>query len=131
MGIQLDSIKDPRLRSVIASKIADALGCPDECPGRPSDDPESALHDYILEYAHSRGWLAVHSRMDRPTTTAVGVSDFVLITPKTVYFVEAKRPGRKCTPQQRAFLAAVSVLGWPQAVVHDRAEFDAFISRQE
>lgn len=30
MGIQLDSIKDPRLRNVIASKLAEAAGCPNK-----------------------------------------------------------------------------------------------------
>lgn len=65
--------------------------------------------------------------MDKPTTTAVGVSDFVLITPKTVYFVEAKKPGKKPTPKQQAFLTAVKCLGWPSAVVYSREEFLAFM----
>ena len=92
-----------------------------------SDDPESALHDYILEYAHKRGWLAIHSRMDRRTTTARGVSDFILITPKTVLFVECKRKGNKPTDEQRAFLAAVRVLGWPGTVVWSKEEFELFM----
>ena len=87
------------------------------------------MHDYILEYCHSRHWLAVHSRMDKPTTTALGVSDFIIVAPRFVAFVEAKRPGKKPTPKQLAFLHAIGSLGWPTAVVHSKDEFDQFIGQ--
>lgn len=99
--------------------------------GAKNDDPESALHDFILEYAHSKGWLPVHSRMDRPSTVAVGVCDFILITPDNVYFVEAKRRGGKPTPKQQAFLTAVRCLGWPATVLHSREEFLAFMAGRQ
>lgn len=119
-----------------ALKQLGAGGTPGSCsfPGgstltRPAPDAESEIHDYILSYCHSRGWLAIHSRMDRRTTTAKGISDFICITPKTVVFVECKMPGKKPTPEQRAFLTAIRVLGWPNAVVHSIDEFDSFIAR--
>jgi len=61
--------------------------------------------------------------MDKPTTTALGVSDFILVTPKSVYFIEAKRKGGKVTPKQQAFLTAIKCLGWPAAVVYSKEEF--------
>ena len=93
----------------------------------PSDDPESSLHDYILEHAHSQGWLAIHSRMDKPTTTALGVSDFILVTTQTIMFIEAKRKGGKVTPKQQGFLTAIRSLGWPSAVVYSQEEYLAFV----
>lgn len=96
---------------------------------RSSFNRESDLHDYILDVCRARGWLAIHSRMDRPTTTALGVSDFIIVTPKTVCFVEAKRKGGKPTPKQRGFLAAVGALGWPNAIVHSQEEFEEFLKK--
>jgi hypothetical protein len=148
MGIDINTILDPRQRA----RFEEALGAAAQPKGsageaalknpaggpsgpvaasvtvRPPLDPESKLHDHILEYVHSRGWLAVHSRMDRRTTTAKGVSDFIIITPKTVYFIECKRKGGKLTKEQQAFLTAIRVLGWPEAVVYSTAEFDAFMA---
>ncbi len=97
----------------------------------PGQDLESDLHDSILEYCRGRGWLAIHSRMDKKTTTALGVSDFIIVTHNTVLFVEAKRKGNKPTPKQRGFLMAIEVLGWPQAVVYSMGEFLAFLREQE
>lgn len=108
-------------------RAQEAAGGSASSPARPSDDPESALHDFIINFAHARGWLAIHSRMDKPTTTALGVSDFILVTPNTVYFIEAKRKGNKVTPKQRAFLTAIKCLGWPSAVVFSKEEFLQYI----
>ena len=97
----------------------------------PGPDLEANLHDSILEYCRARGWLAIHSRMDKPTTTALGVSDFVIVTPNTVLFVEAKRKGNKPTPKQRGFLMAVGALGWPNTVVYSMADFESWIKERE
>ena len=88
---------------------------------------ESDLHDYILDFWHARGWLDIHSRMDRKTTTAKGVSDFILVCPAFVAFVECKRKGKEPTKEQLAFLAHVKKMGWPNAVVYSQEEFHAFI----
>ncbi len=93
----------------------------------PGPDLEADLHDSILDFCKARGWLAIHSRMDKKTTTALGVSDFIIVTPKTVLFVEAKRKGNKPTPKQRGFLMAVSALGWPNAVVYSMSEFTQWV----
>lgn len=92
-------------------------------PLTPALDHESDLHDHILTYCRAKGWLAVHSRMDKRTTYAVGTSDFIIVTPKTVLFIECKRRGAKMTTEQLAFRAQILKLGWPHAVVHNMDEF--------
>ena len=96
-------------------------------PASRSVSLEASLHAYIEEWWRSKGWLLVHSRMDRATTTAKGVSDFILVCPKTVLFVECKRPGGKPTKEQLEFLAHVRKIGWPNAVVYSKEEFHAFV----
>jgi hypothetical protein len=93
----------------------------------PGPDRESQLHDQVLEYCHSKDWLCIHSAMHRATTTAKGVSDFIVITPTQGYFLEAKRRGQKLRPEQAAFLAQVAKLGWPCGVIHSFQEFLTFL----
>lgn len=93
----------------------------------PEVERESKLHDDITDYCHRKGWLVIHSRTDKPTTTAKGVSDFIIVTPNTVCFVEVKRPGKKATAEQLAFLAMVSKLGWPNFIVHSMDEFCSYM----
>jgi hypothetical protein len=88
---------------------------------------ESSLHDYILDWCHSKGWLAVHSRMDKKSTQAKGVSDFIIVCPNTVAFIECKKRGNKPTKEQLSFLAHVKKMGWPNAVVYSKEEFHQFI----
>lgn len=136
MGWLTHEINDPRTRARIEQALGaggNAKSTIQEPPvlsgghaARPSL-PESDLHDYILDWWHEKGWLAIHSRMDQRTTTAKGVSDFILVCPRTVLFVECKRPGKKPTPEQLAFLAHVQKMGWPNAVVTSREEFHQFI----
>lgn len=102
---------------------------------RPPDDigdqPESRLHEQIMDYCRSKGWLCIHSRMDRPTTQQRGVADCIVITPRTVAFVELKRKGRKCSMDQLAFAAQVKKLRWPHAVVYTLEEFTGFMATLE
>lgn len=97
----------------------------------PKDVPniaESELHEKIAEYCRLKGWLAVHSRMDKPTTQALGVTDFIVVRPCTVLFIEVKRKGRKPTMEQLAFGAQIKKLGWPHAVVYSFQEFLNFVT---
>jgi hypothetical protein len=96
-------------------------------PATPSLSLESELHEYILDWCHIKGWLAIHSRMDKKATQAKGVSDFILVCPNTVAFVECKKRGNKPTKEQLQFLAHVKKMGWPNAVVYSKEEFHLFI----
>lgn len=68
---------------------------------KPEAQPESELHDQIAAYCSSRKWYFVHSRMDRRTTTAKGVPDFIIATDDgATLWVECKRKGAKPSIEQ-------------------------------
>ena len=86
---------------------------------------ESDLHDLIMADIRRRGWLAVHSRMDMATTTAVGVPDFVIMGDKgRMWWIECKATGGKLTPEQQAFHAQAKHLGHIVTTVWN---FDGYI----
>lgn len=79
---------------------------------------ESKLHTEILEYLKSKGVrCVVHSRMDRPSTNQVGVPDLIFVYAGKPYALEAKAKGRKLTPAQVGWLAAMKLDGWTTGVV--------------
>lgn len=62
---------------------------------------EGDLHDKIEEELKLRRIYYVHSRMDKPTTTKLGVTDFIIAMPGGVtLWLEAKRHGAKLTKDQ-------------------------------
>lgn len=73
-------------------------------------DLEGDLHDDIEKDLKSRRWYYVHSRMDKPTTTELGVTDFIIAVPEhakvrgetrvRTLWLEAKRHGAKLTKEQ-------------------------------
>ncbi len=66
---------------------------------------EADLHDQILDYCKDKGWICVHSRMDRPSTNQVGTVDAIVATDDgRTLWVECKRAGGKLTPAQNAFI---------------------------
>ena len=95
-----------------------------EPPKGPPVDRESELHDAITQYCREHGWSYIHSRMDRRTTTAAGVCDFVIFADMgRTFCVECKRKGGKLSPQQQAFAAHLSRLGHKSHTVYSMAEF--------
>lgn len=95
---------------------------------------ESDLHDQILAECRKRGWLAIHSRMDKRTTTAIGVCDFIILRdavyhsksgdylPK-ILLIECKTRLGKLSPAQQAFQAHAKKLGHNVQVVRSLQEF--------
>ena len=82
----------------------DGKGSPCHLPSRRSDfdSSERSLHDKIESELKRRRWYYVHSRTDRPTTTALGVTDFIIAVPingRTIW-MEVKRKGGKLTKEQ-------------------------------
>jgi hypothetical protein len=88
---------------------------------------ESDLHIKIITACHAKGWYVVHSRMDRPSTQAVGVPDFVIATFKGTYFIEVKRKGGKVTMAQLAAGVMLKHLGRKYALIHSFEEFVDFV----
>lgn len=89
-----------------------------------SVERECDLHDDIEAYCKGRGWYYVHSRMDRPTTTALGVKDFIIAMPKGITgWVEVKIKGRKPTPAQMGVDMILERLGHNHAIIYSFDEF--------
>jgi len=93
---------------------------------------ESDLHDQIMADIRRRGWLAVHSRMDMATTTAVGVPDFVIMGDKgRIWWIECKAKRGKLEPEQLAFHAQAARLGHKVSTVWNFTEYLNAITIQE
>jgi hypothetical protein len=89
-----------------------------------TDTPEAEIQDKIEAECRRRGWYVVRSRMDRPTTTALGVPDFIVAIDRgRTLWVEVKRPGGKLTTEQAGAQAWLSKLQHARAVVCSLAEF--------
>jgi hypothetical protein len=85
---------------------------------------EQRLHEQILTECHARRWLVIHSRMDRPTTTAKGVPDFVILADNgRLFLVEAKARQGKLSIAQLAFGIQCEYLGHKVHLVRSLANF--------
>jgi len=90
---------------------------------------ERDLHDKILAECKARGWIAIHARMDRPTTTAVGTPDFVILADGgRLFLVECKSKTGKLTTAQLGFIAWSEKLGFPVQTIRSMSEFKALIN---
>lgn len=87
-------------------------------------EKESDLHDQIQQFCRDRGWVCIHSRMDRAATNQVGTPDFILgADDGRVFWIECKRKNAKCSPAQNAMLAWLLKNGQKACVVRSMAEF--------
>lgn len=93
---------------------------------------ESLLHEQIMAECRRRGWLVIHSRMDKRTTTGVGTPDFVIAGEETflggvkkpvVWFIEAKSRKGKLRPEQAAMIAQAARFGHTIHVVRSFEDF--------
>lgn len=93
------------------------------------DGPESDLHQAIIDYCKSRAWYFVRQRMDMPSTTAVGVPDFIIATSggRTLW-IEVKRKGGKPTTPQLAAKQWLFNLGHESHIVWSFEEFLAAVT---
>lgn len=89
---------------------------------------ESELHRQIMEECKRRGWIAVHSRMDSPTTTQLGVPDFIVLAPNRVLLIEAKSRTGKRTPAQIGFAMMAERLGHACHEVRSLSQFLAIVN---
>lgn len=93
---------------------------------------ETDLHEQIADECKRRGWLAFHSRMDRRSTSTVGMPDFVILgtwisdegtCSPSVWCIECKRRLGKLSPAQQATSAWAAKLGHKIHVVRSFSEF--------
>lgn len=87
---------------------------------------ESKLHEQIIAECRRRGWYYVHSRMDRRTTTALGVVDFIVAADGgRTFWIEAKARNKKPTREQAGAISWLTMLGHKAIIVHN---LDGFIA---
>lgn len=87
-------------------------------------DLEKDLHRMILDECKQRGWYAVHSAMNCPTTNGIGVCDFIIYANNgRVFNVEAKNRVGKLSVAQQAFIFWLNKLGHTVHVVRSFKEF--------
>jgi hypothetical protein len=87
-------------------------------------EKEADLHNEILAECRRRGWIAVHSRMDLPTTTSVGTADFIIfIDGGKTLAVECKAKSGKLSMEQLSTSAWLSKLGHTLHIVRSFPEF--------
>lgn len=92
----------------------------------PPVDLESELHDSIISHCNSRGWLYIHSRMDKRTTQQPGVPDFIILAPdKKTLLIEAKARQEKPRKEQLIFAAWARRQGHAVHLVRNMEEFRA------
>lgn len=79
---------------------------------------ERVFHGAIMGYLRLMGVKGVvHSRMDRKSTQACGVPDFLFAIKGQAVAIEAKVAGRQPTPEQIGWLEALRQDGWLTTVV--------------
>src|ERR1700744_3157346 len=91
---------------------------------------EGELHDKIEAELKRRRWYYVHSRMDKPTTTELGVTDFIIAVPANAagefprtLWLEAKRHGAKLTKEQNIVRHILKAAGHWHEVVYSMKQF--------
>lgn len=85
---------------------------------------EGVLHDEIAAYCKARNLVVVHSRMDRPSTTAPGIPDFVIALPGGfTAWVECKTRSGKLTKEQFTIHFLLAKAGHLVGVVRSMDEF--------
>lgn len=85
---------------------------------------EWKLHEQIDAECRRRGWFAVHSRMDKPTTTRCGVPDWAIFADGgRVFIVECKTKSSKLSTAQLGVFAHLEKLGHKPVVVRNLEQF--------
>jgi hypothetical protein len=85
---------------------------------------ESDLHNAIIDYCRSKGWIYLHGSMAHRTFRSVGEWDFTIVADKgRTFFVECKKTGGKLTKEQAGLHAWAVKLGHVVHTVYCMEEF--------
>lgn len=91
---------------------------------------EKELHRQIEQFLRMKGVRAiVHSRMDRKTSQAKGVPDFLFCVSGHPMAVECKVGDNKLTPEQMRWIEDMHADGWETALVTSLEQFIGLFSR--
>lgn len=88
------------------------------------DGPESDLHDEIIDFCRSRGWIYLHGSMAERSHRTLGEPDFVIAADNgRTFYIEVKNKNGKMSPEQLSMMAHLLKLGHTHATVRSMAEF--------
>lgn len=88
----------------------------------PKDERE--LHNQIIAYCKSRGWIYLHGSMAKETARTVGEPDFVIMTDRgRTLFIECKTAKGKLSPAQLALHKWAEKLGHTIFICRSMDEF--------
>lgn len=91
---------------------------------RPLSGKEHETHEAIIKFLRDKRFPFVHSRMDLPSTTALGTPDFIIALPRGItLWLEVKTSTGKLSSQQFAFLHWLQSKGHHALVVRSMPEF--------
>ena len=93
---------------------------------KPSDAVrvETDLHNQIIEFCRSRGWIYFHGSTAHRAMRTVGEPDFTILADGgRTFFFECKAKDGKLSPQQRAMIAWAEKLGHKVHVVYSIGQF--------
>ncbi len=79
---------------------------------------EKDLQEQITNWLRLRNITVIRSATHRKTSNNMGCPDLIFCVRGKAVAFEVKLPGRKPTPEQEKFLAALSADGWHIAVIH-------------
>lgn len=87
-------------------------------------EKEADLHDQIIAYCKMKRWVYSHSRMDKATTTALGIPDFIIAADNgRTFWIEAKGAKTKVTREQEGMIHWLQSLGHKAAICRNFEEF--------
>lgn len=85
---------------------------------------ESELHNEIIAYCKSKGWIYLHGSMAHRTFRTLGEMDFTILADKgRVFFVEAKTAKGKLSTEQLGFAMHAQKLGHEVKLVRSMEDF--------
>lgn len=96
---------------------------PEEAYVKFANREEKELHKLISAELTRRGIVFIHSRMDRKSTTAVGIPDFCFAFDGTPFAVEVKTATGQLTREQKTTMDRMSNNGWQVWTVRSFDEF--------
>lgn len=96
----------------------------EDAQNEPYEGLESNLHAQIEADLKNRRWLYVHSRQDKRTTQAKGVTDFIIAAPYGVtYWLEVKRANGKLSTYQNVTKHCLLALGHNHFTVYSFSDY--------
>lgn len=110
-------------------KLNPALYPPPDAISSTATKSERDLHNRIIDFCRSKGWIYLHGSMAFATARTVGEPDFTILADRRrVFFIECKTEMGKLSLAQQSLHAWAKKLGHD---IHTVRSFDDFLTAVE